>query len=258
MASAFLARTNLRPRGYAGDSVLMRWIYQRGHVGETAFGCLMHRHPLETPAAQAVRNRRAFIADLARRMTSAAGGDVPLRIMSIACGPAWEVRDLFQRPEDGPRFAVTLLDQDSRALAEARTGVLQLQRGLGIPINARLVQGSVRQLIRSQHPAQTWGRHRLIYSMGLFDYLQHEFAARLASQLFDMLEPGGKLVVGNYHVGNPTRCYMEYWMDWPLVHRTEEEMRSLADGLPGAEASLSFEDTGCQMFLELTRPPDPA
>ena len=60
--------------------------------------------------------------------------------------------------------------------------------------------------------------------------------------------------MGNFHVANPTRTYMEYWMDWVLLYRSEAEMLELASELPGAHASVVFEDTGSQMFLCVRRP----
>lgn len=255
LCSEFLARTNLRPRGYAGDSVLMQWIYDEGYLGASTFGKLLHKHPVETPAAQAVRNRRQMIADEARAAAAEReGGAGPLRIMSVACGPAWELRDLFATGADAARYAITLLDQDSEAIAEARAGVEDAARSIAAPIDATYLCESVRTPRSGAELAEAWGRFDLIYSMGLFDYLGERTAKALVAKLYEMLEPGGRMIIGNYHVGNPTRCYMEYWMSWPLLYRTEEELMALADGLAGAERSLSFEATGSQMYLEVRKP----
>ena len=64
MGAPFMARTNLKPRGYAGDSELMSMIYANDYRGESTFFKLMHKYPLEQPAAQAVRNRRYTIANI--------------------------------------------------------------------------------------------------------------------------------------------------------------------------------------------------
>jgi hypothetical protein len=42
---------------------------------------------------------------------------------------------------------------------------------------------------------------------------------------------------------------MDYWMDWTLLYRSEEELLLLTEDLPGAEPEVSFEETGSQMFL---------
>ena len=51
MASAFLQRTNLKPRGYAGDAELMIMLYENAYIGTYVFNQLMHKHPVETRAA---------------------------------------------------------------------------------------------------------------------------------------------------------------------------------------------------------------
>ena len=60
--SPFMKRTNLKPRGYAGDSEMMRMIYLNDYEGESTFSKMMHKHPLEQPGAEAVRNRKKFIS----------------------------------------------------------------------------------------------------------------------------------------------------------------------------------------------------
>jgi extracellular factor (EF) 3-hydroxypalmitic acid methyl ester biosynthesis protein len=78
-------------------------------------------------------------------------------------------------------------------------------------------------------------------------------ARAVLARLFDLLQPGGVLLVGNYHESNPSRLYMEYWLDWCLYHRTEASFLELADGLPAARRGITFDPTGCQMFLRLER-----
>jgi len=78
-------------------------------------------------------------------------------------------------------------------------------------------------------------------------------ARAVLARLFDLLRPGGVLVVGNYHARNPSRLYMEYWLDWRLFHRTEATFLELAEDLPASRREITFDTTGCQMFLTLER-----
>ncbi len=255
LCSGFIARTNLKPRGYAGDSEMMRMIYEDGFDGPTIFSRFMHCHPVKTAAAQAVRNRRALlgsligahVADVANRP-----GHV-VKVMSVACGPAREIADLVTSPELAQQLAFTLVDQDAEALGQAEEMVTAIAARVGVPLNVKTVRDSVRTVLRQPDLAARWGRFDFIYSMGLFDYLVGPVAQTLLAKLYDLLEPGGEIVIGNFHVGNPTRVYMEYWMDWVLFYRNEEEMLALADALPGARARISFEETKSQMFLHVTR-----
>ena len=248
MGSAFMERTNLKPRGYAGDATMMQMIYDDRYEGSWAFNKLMHRHPVRHPAATAVRNRRVLIPRLLRKHFDSSRAD-PYRVLSVACGPARELEDVFAGGVDPARLELTLLDQDDEALQAART---TLER-VGQPRKLSLVNDSVRTLLRERNASERWGRFDFIYSMGMFDYLTPPVAKAVLARLYELLAPGGSLVVGNYHVTNPSRFYMAYWLDWVLYYRTEDEMQQLAAGLPGAQASVGFDDTGCQMFLTVER-----
>lgn len=251
--SEFLLRTNLKPRGYAGDSQMMRMIYDDAFVGPSVFARFMHRHPLRTPAAQAVRNRCGIVAQAMRRARERVAPR-RARVLSVACGPAQELHEVLRTPADLDGYAFTLLDQDELALDEARATVAGLETGLRGHAELSLRRESVRTMLSAHDPYDQRGQFDLIYSMGMFDYLTQPVAVAVLRKLYDQLAPGGTLLVGNYHPSNPTRTYMEYWMDWVLCYRTEEELRALSRGLPGARTECFMEDARCQLFLEVTRP----
>jgi extracellular factor (EF) 3-hydroxypalmitic acid methyl ester biosynthesis protein len=248
-----LVRTNIRPRGYAGDYVMMEYIYRDELVGSSLFGKILHKNIMDVVASQAVRNRIRLLADTitAARRAWRAGPDSRLRVLSVACGPAFEVGNIFTTTEDCNAYEYVLLDQDEEALATAAgtlRGVEDRTRGT---VHARFIRQSVRTMLRDRRFAEMIGRYHLVYSMGLFDYLTAPVARAVLSKLYDLVEPGGRMVVGNFHVANPSRWRMEYWGDWTLIHRTEEELLELAGDLPGATSSVSFEATGTQMFLSV-------
>jgi extracellular factor (EF) 3-hydroxypalmitic acid methyl ester biosynthesis protein len=254
LSSEFLARTNLKPRGYAGDSAMMRMIYENEFRGRTIFSQFMHRHPIETTAAQAVRARRAMIAQAVAAVHARRTRGLRTRVMSVACGPAWELTDLLTSPDEFAKYEFALLDQDASALHEAQSTLARLSTRHEARAQALFVRESVRTMLGMANPARRWGTFHVIYSMGLFDYLTQPVAKAVLAKLYDMLAPGGELVVGNFHVRNPTRVYMEYWMDWVLCYRYEDEFVELASGLHGAEADLRFESTETQMFLRVRKP----
>ena len=61
------------------------------------------------------------------------------------------------------------------------------------------------------------------------------------------------MVVGNFHISNASRYYMEYWLDWVLYYRTEQEFIDLLKNAHTAESRVLFEDTGSQMFLHVDK-----
>ncbi len=256
LASEFMKRTNLKPSGYAGDAELMVMIYADEYVGASTFNQLMHKHGIETAAAQAVRNRRRLVPAMLREVHARFPGLGPrgLRFLSLACGPACELEDIIVGSEDVARFDVSLLDQDPHALELARGTVRRIEARLGGAIAVHCHQDSVRTMLRTRDLRRRFGEHHFVYSMGLFDYLTQPVAKAVLAKTYELLVPGGVLVVGNFHVQTVTRFHMDYWGDWPLTYRTEESFRALADGLDAASVSVGFDETRCQMFLRMEKP----
>jgi len=250
LCSDFMKRTNIKPRGYAGDSQMMYMIYQNQYVGESTFSKILHKISVEHPAAQAVRNRRTVItAKIKNKIDSIPEGKV-LKILSVACGPACELVDLITNKEAIQKIELTLLDQDELALEEARSTVFQIEKQFGLKIHVNYLQDSIRTIMRDKQWAQRIGQFDFIYSMGLFDYLTTLVGTVLINKLFNLLKDNGNLLIGNYHYENLSRRFLEYLHDWVLFYRNEEEMRDLLADSGAKEINVFFEETRCQMFLE--------
>ncbi len=256
-SSEFILRSNVKPRGYAGDSELMQMIYENGYRGKTIFDKLMHKHPISAAAAQAVRNRKAMVpSEIHKNLKKykKSKNKNKFRIMSVACGPAKEVEHIITSPDIIDKVEFNLLDQDPSALAEARESIELIEARMNRNIEKRYIQESVRTLVKKPNLTKEWGEFDFIYSMGLYDYLTVRVAQAVTEKLYRLLKPGGQLLIGNYHVSNPARIYMEYWLDWPLFYRNEREMEAVAKRCEGAITKVEFEDTGSQMFLTVKRP----
>ena len=250
-SSPFIARTNYKPRGYAGDSEMMSMIYANDYWGDSTFSKLLHKHPLDQPGAAAVRNRREYIAKKLSTLKQDRPGlnGEKLKILSVACGPACEIQDILLSAEDCGRFNFVLLDQDRSALNEAAKLIDKTQGRFGTTISADFLNESVRTMLTSSNLKEKLGQFDFIYSMGLFDYLLPPVASRVLCRLFELLKPDGEMAIGNFHVSNPSRYYMEYWLDWVLYYRTEEEFKGLLSDIHSKEVNVTFDDSGVQMFL---------
>ena len=256
LCSEFMTRTNLKPRGYIGDSDTMRMIYENEYRGSSTFAKILYKYSLEHPGAQAVRNRRIMIPKLLKSIKDGYHSNPvgQFKFMSVACGPAYELHDIFANEDDVKFFQCTLLDQDDEAIKEASENIQSIEKRIGYKINATYLKDSVRTMLRTKNLTDTWGRFNYIYSMGLFDYLTPPVAKAVIEKMYSLLEPGGKLFVGNYHFKNRSRWFMEYWHDWVLYYRTEDEFMSLLSETDATDLSIIFEDTGSQMFLTATKP----
>lgn len=256
LCSEFLTRTNVKPRGYVGDSEMMRMIYENEYRGAGTFAKVLYKISIEHPGAQAVRNRRVMIPAILKDVKEefSKNSESMFRFMSVACGPAYELHDIFTGREDADFFHCTLLDQDSEAIGEAADNIRQIEEKTGCKINVTYHKDSVRTMVRTKNIADKWGRFNYIYTMGLFDYLTPPVAKAVIEKLYSLLEPGGKIFVGNYHFNNRSRWFMEYWHDWVLYYRSEDEFISLLRDTDASDIKIIFEDTGSQMFLSATKP----
>ncbi len=255
LSSKLMARTNLKPRGYSGDSEMMTMLYQNDYQGDSTFEKLMHKHPCEHPAAQAVRNRRKLVTgyfrELAEKFNPSPGKR--LRVLSMACGTAAELDDILLTEEDCGKYHFTLFDQDRQALLDAADIIYQKEKSQGTRINVEYLNDSVRTMLAAPRLRGKWGQFDFIYSMGLFDYLTPPVAKAVLGKIYELLAPGGEMIIGNFHVSNPSKVYMEYWLDWVLYYRTEEDFRELVPDTNSAEINVFFEDTRSQMFLNLKK-----
>lgn len=73
----------------------------------------------------------------------------------------------------------------------------------------------------------------LIYSAGLFDYLDDRLALRLIETRLSSLKPDGRLFIANFmpdykHIG-----FMEAIMEWTRVSRNEEQLLAIINTAGG-------------------------
>lgn len=242
----FTARCTRKPRGYAGDAVMMDYIYgNQAPEGTTALGAAIFAASTRVPMGLSVRFRRQLLKSL---IDDAVAQRADARILSVASGHARELEgSLIEQP--GFAGEVVAFDQDTLSCAE----VARVHAGRPV----RVVNRGVRELMsgaESRELAASLGRFDLVYSAGLFDYLPDTMAKRLTQRLFALLRPGGRLVIGNFVPGSANRGFMELFADWVLVLRDEEQMRELARAA-GAARFTSFLDPHRNVaYIELHAP----
>ena len=92
----------------------------------------------------------------------------------------------------------------------------------------------------------------LVYSMGLFDYLLQPLAKHTVSRLYSLLNPGGRLFIGNLVRVPDSTWIMEFATAWHLIYRTEPDMVGLTDAIKGPkpEVAVHKDATGHCLFLD--------
>jgi len=248
--SPLAGRCYRKPLGYAGDFEMMNMLYRNESLGETLFGRALSRIVLDTDAAQAVRNRVHYLADKIRATVGRSSAGQPARLLSVASGPAMEIQYLL-RTDPGLLAAdhaeISLLDQDPSALRHSREQIEALAAQAGIEITLRCYNTSIRTVIAEG----LTGFYDLIYSAGLFDYLKDHTARAAGSQIVSALAPDGQAVIGNFALQNPSRPLQELVLDWPLLHRSADDLRRLFGDL-GSDITIEQEGTGVNLFALIT------
>jgi hypothetical protein len=242
----FTHRAFAKPRGYAGDAVMMDYIYGLGEAREAArnatpLGRAIFQHFVETrPSSKAVRYRRRLIAGLIDR---AARRD-DARVLAIAAGHLREV-ELSTAMQSGMIREFTALDQDEASLAVVQRDYAYL--------GVRTIRESVRQILCGKAKL---GQYDFVYAAGLFDYLSDPVAKALTCRMFEMTRPGGMMLIPNFLTGTPDAAYMEAFMDWNLIYRNQSDMMALTADLPRsavADCRVFDDENEAITFLLVTR-----
>lgn len=243
----FTRRSFDKPRGYAGDAVLLDFLYQglrQQPDCPTPLGLGVYQYLAQQNSTRSLLGRR----DLLARWIDAAAERLPgARVLSVACGHLREAH-LSRAVQERRLGKFLALDQDVESLAvvDREFGALGVEQ----------VPGSVRALLKGE---LRFDGMDCIYASGLYDYLPQPVAIRLSRILFSMLRPGGRLLLANYSdpsADSSFKAYMEAFMDWWLLYRDETEVREWSQDIPRAELAarkLFRDDTGNLVYLELTR-----
>jgi extracellular factor (EF) 3-hydroxypalmitic acid methyl ester biosynthesis protein len=230
-----------KPRGYAGDAVMMDYLYGLyGYHDASARASRIGREIFEwvrrTPTSESVRLRRQHVADLVDELAATRRPEV----LAIAAGHLREV-ELSTAIASGRTGRVVALDADADSLREIATryGHLGIQT----------VKASVRDLLARKC---SLGRFDFVYASGLFDYLSDSTAAALTARMFELTKPGGRLLIPNFTPRCAEAGYMEAFMAWHLIYRDEFDMTKLVEPIPPqriASYDIYSDRTGSIVYL---------
>ena len=99
------------------------------------------------------------------------------------------------------------------------------------------------------------GAFDLVLAGGLFDYLDERTATLLIQMAYRLLAPGGTFFFTNIARGNPYRTLIEYFGNWKLIERTEEEVHRYCEnaGIGRGNVTIRREETGLALIVEITK-----
>ena len=235
-----------KPRGYAGDAVMIDHLYgiydftntdeKPSYVGEEIFRCITNSSP-----ARAVRYRRKYIAEVIDEVCSRKNKSA--NILSIAAGHFREA-ELSKEIQNKNFNSVVALDQDKESLDLAESEYSKY--------GVETKHASIRSLIIGK---VQFNDLDLVYAAGLFDYLETKLAKHLVKIMYGALRQGGRIIISNFTLHNPFRGYMDSYAGWELIYRNETELVELfEDAIPNLETvQTSFDPTKSIVFGVATK-----
>ncbi len=246
MRSRLAERVYYKPKGYAGDFMMMEMIYRNRPEGDGKLGLIMDGWFLNSPAADAVRGRRKLLAD---RITQISREKIDhqdkIRIMNLACGSNRELFDFLSRFERTESVEALCIDIDADALAFTNRHVNVFNHQAIVRLmNENLIKWAIG---RVQHD---FGMQDIIYSSGLTDYLDRRLFVKMINRCHAHLNESGILIVGNFGPQNPNREFMDHILHWNLIYRDEAELRGIFhESSFGDGVDVISESHGINLFV---------
>jgi hypothetical protein len=240
----YTQRAFRKPRGYAGDAVMMDFLYGHPSVADMVDGAsdigrrICRFSACDSDPARAVRWRRRRVAVEIEAMVEARGH---IEVFAFASGHLREFELL--PPDIRGRVRFVAADADEVSLA-----------GIGTSYGRKAVEcshTSIKQLLMGR--ARKLGKFDFAYTLGLLDYVTGRAAGRVVECLWDLIRPSGAVLAANFTRATRGSAYMEAAMDWWLQYRSRDEVSEWARSLYGLNACEVFEDPYQQIAYLLAR-----
>ncbi len=225
--SEFGKRAVDKPLGYAGDYEMMNQIYRRKIHSDDLFSQVIHKCMIETKTCNSVRYRRELLNNYFLKKFSTQADD--LRTLSVASGPAQELQDFIKESSEiiKPCATFDLLDLDKTSLVYAQSKLNEISIDLGKDINLNFINANVIHMAFKKIERIPSNTYDFIYSAGLYDYLDNNVSKVLTDYLYDILKPGGTLLIGNFSNLNTEKVFTDLVLDWFLIHKSHEDLKKI-------------------------------
>jgi len=202
----------LKPNGYPGDYLFLDGIYTN-HTSSDPKYSVWDEYVQQHTAPTAVRNRKEYFKRLVR---SKADMKPNLNILNVVSGSGRELEELYSTLPATTNIKITCVEVDGEAIEFSKE------------LNKKYLD-RIDYVHANIFRYRNTNSYDLIWSAGLFDYLNDKAFIMLLKRFKEWQKSKGEIIIGNYNQAyNPSRNYMEILGDWHLIHRTEEELLELA------------------------------
>ncbi len=259
LCSPFVHRVYSKPLGYAGDYEMVNMILRDSVEGSSLFAKMVNNYFVGAAPAEAHRNRIIYLTEMLSKVTlQRSKKGLTTKIFNLGCGPAKEVQKFLSNEDVSDLAEFSLLDFNDETLELTGRILSDIKMKNRRSTRLNMIKRSVHQILKEGArigETDAGGLYDIVYCAGLFDYLSDRICKRLLEIFYEMLAPGGLLVATNVDASNPDRLKMEYLLDWHLIYRTGEQLKSLApkESFPD-NCRVVSDVTGVNAFLEVNKP----
>jgi len=250
-------RTFAKPLGYAGDYEMVNMMFRDSSEGGSLFAKMVNSYALQLPPIIAHRNRITYLCDkLVEESLRAARHQRPMRVFNLGCGPAHEIQQYLAKGSITDVADFVLADFNEETAGHTAAKLNDIKRQFASRAKTQVVKRTAHQLIKNsertvQSPQSE--QYDVIYCAGLFDYLSDKVCRKLMDVFYGMLAPDGLLLATNVD-DHPSQNEMEYFLEWNLIHRNSDQMKTLAPEKSDPERlKLMRDSTGVNIFLEIRK-----
>ncbi len=228
-----VARLAKKPRGYACDYEALNLILENTPGGADRIGPLLDSAFLALPSIRAVRQRHHSVT--AQIITCARESSRPLRVAGIGGGAAEPFFEASRALSPGKSLHGTIVDFDPHGLA----AVSARGAALGVDSDLDLLKTSIVHLA-SSHQKFDMPEQDIIYSLTVADFLDDTLLLRLLNDIYVKLRPGGDFLLSSFQPNNPDRAFLDYVINWKVIHRTERELSAVFNRSRFHKCKLQF------------------
>jgi CRP-like cAMP-binding protein/SAM-dependent methyltransferase len=245
MRGHLAARAYYKPKGYAGDFLMIEHIYLNNAKGDGKIGRLIDKWGLQLQCSRAIRGRRILLKEQLESLSKKRlETNRQFSVMNLACGPCRELFDFLRDCEYTEKIDALCVDIDTEALQYSNQRVNVFPHNASVRyMTENLVKWALGKV------SHDIGAKDLIYSAGLFDYLEPRLFCRLVDRCYEHLKPGGSLLVGNYAPHNDM-LFMDHLLHWNLLYRTKADLQELfANTRFGDDVIILAEQENVNLFV---------
>jgi len=226
----------MKPNGYPGDYLFLDRIYTR-HINKNPKYGIWDEYVQQHAAPNAVRNRKEYFK---KSVLEKVSDNSRLNLLNVVSGSGRELFELY-REFQAKNVNTTCVEIDQ--------GAINFSKKLNNEYleNINYVHSNIFKFRNNK-------TYDMIWSAGLFDYLNDKAFVFLLEKFKDWLSPQGELIIGNYNEEyNPSRDYLEILGDWHLNHRTEAQLIALATeaGLDNCSVEVNRLEDNVILYLSL-------